>query len=196
MPNRPRYHSLAQVVLLGLLPQACSSSVGSGGEHPVSECPGTLCGIVAAHNAERAAAPNASPALPSLVWDETLAGHAQAWADTCPSGHNPNRSVNGQSVGENMYFSSSSTANSPDSVVQTWASEKQKYDITTNTCNGAPPSGSNLDCGHYTQLVWRATVSVGCGVRVGCAGSWNQVWVCDYSPAGNMISNGVISPPY
>lgn len=195
MIRRDNVPALWLAVIAAVLAQACSSS-DAAGEHPVSECPGTLCGILAEHNSVRSAAPNANPALPALVWDETLAGHAQAWADTCPSGHNPNRNIGGDSVGENMYFASGSAASSPKSVVQTWASESQKYDITANTCNGAPTTGSNLDCGHYTQLVWRETARVGCGVNTNCSGTWSQVWVCDYAPAGNMISNGVIRAPY
>jgi pathogenesis-related protein 1 len=196
MTRRDKVRSLRLGALVTVLAQGCSSGDGAAGEHPVSQCPGALCGILDEHNLVRASAPSANPALPALVWDETIAGHAQAWADTCPSGHNANRSVGGEALGENMYFGSSATAASPASVVQMWASESQKYDITTNTCNGTPPSGSNLACGHYTQLVWRDTVRVGCGVKVGCAGSWSQVWVCDYAPPGNMISNGVIRAPY
>lgn len=191
MTKRPPVISLALIAVPSILVQSCSSS----DSHPVAECPGTMCGIVAAHNAIRAAAPNANPPLPNLVWDEALAGLAQAWADTCPSGHNPNRTVNGNVVGENMFFSSSGTADSPDTVVQAWASEGANYDITANTCGGAPPGGSNLGCGHYTQLVWRDTTIVGCGMKLGCSGM-SQIWVCDYAPAGNMMSNGVIRPPY
>jgi pathogenesis-related protein 1 len=155
-----------------------------------------MCGIVAAHNAVRAAAPNASPPLPALEWDAALAGHAQAWADTCPTDHNPNRNVNGQIAGENMYFSQGASPDSPDVVVGRWAQEGQNYDIATNTCNGSPQTVSNLACGHYTQLVWRETTSLGCGLRADCTGQWAQVWVCDYLPAGNMVSNGVVGAPY
>ncbi len=179
------------IVTLATLAAACSSSSNSGvAEHPVPECPGALCGILDAHNAVRAAAPSANPPLTNLTWDETLAGHAQAWADTCPGNHNPNRTVNGQSVGENIFFSSSSTPMDPSSVVAVWASEGQNYDIGTNTC------ATNLDCGHYTQLVWRNTASVGCGMRADCSGAWAQIWVCDYAPAGNVTINGVLQPPY
>ncbi|MDO9190699.1 MAG: CAP domain-containing protein [Sulfurimicrobium sp.] len=38
-------------------------------------------------------------------------------------------------------------------------------------------------CGHYTQLVWKKTTAVGCGMAV--CGSRDQIWVCQYSPAGN-----------
>jgi len=194
-PRRP--NSKVLLVALTTLVAACSSSSGNrAGEHPVAQCPGALCGILDAHNAVRAAAPSANPPLPNLTWDETLAGHAQAWADTCTDNHNPNRNVNGQIVGENMYFSSGSTPDNPSDVVDAWKQEGQNYDIAANTCNGSVQSAANLDCGHYTQLVWRATTSVGCGMKADCAGSWSQVWVCDYAPAGNMTSNGTVQAPY
>lgn len=179
------------------LPRCFSSASSKGGsESPVSQCPGALCGLLVEHNAVRAAAPNATPPLPDLVWDEVLAGHAQAWADTCPNGHNPNRNVNGNVVGENMYFSSSASPVSPKTVVDLWAQEGQNYDISTNTCANPAQPGTIVDCGHYTQLVWRTTTSVGCGMKAGCPGQWAQVWVCDYAPAGNMVTNGTIQAPY
>jgi hypothetical protein len=37
-------------------------------------------------------------------------------------------------------------------------------------------------CGHYTQIVWRNTKSVGCAVA---RGKGVEVWVCNYDPPGN-----------
>ena len=56
---------------------------------------------------------------------------------------------------------------------------------SSNSCSGV--------CGHYTQIVWRSTTEVGCGLRVCTTGSpfdshpgatWTMV-VCDYRPPGN-----------
>jgi hypothetical protein len=157
-----------------------------------------MCGIVAAHNAVRAAAPGASPALPLMVWDEQLAAHAQAWADTCPTNHNPDRNVGGQTVGENIYWSTSSSTVASTRPVELWASEGLDYDVVANTCEGAVHSLDNFGCGHYTQIVWRTTVKVGCGMRTGCGGGCAQPWVCNYLPAGNFYdqSTDVINRPY
>jgi pathogenesis-related protein 1 len=39
-------------------------------------------------------------------------------------------------------------------------------------------------CGHYTQIVWRDTTSVGCAAQSCPQG---EIWVCDYSPPGNYV---------
>jgi hypothetical protein len=161
-----------------------------------SDCPegaSAMCGMVAAHNAIRAAAPGANPALPPMTWDTALADFAQAYANTCPTGHNPNRTVEGQTAGENMFFTSQGSFSPPAEVVQAWASEQANYAYPANTCDGVPYTSATFscstcpECGHYTQIVWRTTITVGCGVASGCSGSFPQVWVCDYLPAGNVI---------
>ena len=46
--------------------------------------------------------------------------------------------------------------------------------------NFAAP-GWSASTGHFTQVVWRATLRVGCGVKRGCG--WDT-YVCQYSPPG------------
>ncbi len=49
-------------------------------------------------------------------------------------------------------------------------------------------------CGHYTQIVWRSTQKLGCGIKVCTKNSpfgasfptWTYV-VCNYQPPGNII---------
>lgn len=65
-------------------------------------------------------------------------------------------------------------------VVKDWGSEKADYDYASNTCEDGKL------CGHYTQIVWRATTKVGCGVAV-CEDTQEQVWVYQYQPAGNWV---------
>lgn len=126
--------------------------------------------------------PVPSPALPPLTWNASAAAVAQAWANTCTWAHNAGRG----SLGENLYASSSPTTGT--ATVQSWASEAQWYTLATNTC------ASGQVCGHYTQLVWRNTTSVGCARNTCTTGSpflpqfptWTIV-VCDYAPPGNVI---------
>lgn len=66
-------------------------------------------------------------------------------------------------------------------AVDGWGDERNKYNFN----NG----GFSEATGHFTQLVWKATTSVGCG-RMDCDGKGGsaQGWfvVCEYYPAGNV----------
>jgi uncharacterized protein YkwD len=141
--------------------------------------PAALNGITAAHNAARAAVvPAANPAIPPLMWSSTVASTAQAWADKCNFKHS------GGKYGENIYATSGSAT--PADVVGSWVGEAKDYDYATNTC------GAGKVCGHYTQVVWRNSMNLGCGVTDcttnspfgGGGGAW-QFWVCNYDPPGN-----------
>ena len=137
-------------------------------------------GIVAAHNAARAAVvPAPATALPPMAWSESDAEVARAYAAKCVFAHNPGRGPRG----ENLYANSGGTK-SPAAVVGSWVSEVKNYDYATNRCSGV--------CGHYTQVVWRESVKVGCAMQRCTAnspfggGAWDN-WVCNYSPAGNFV---------
>jgi pathogenesis-related protein 1 len=132
----------------------------------------------------------AAGALPALAWDDSLAATAAAWAATCTDAdrdglldHNPDRSAgHPEYVGENI-FASSGTATAHDAVLLAkygWASEAASFHDATNTCD------AGATCGHYTQVVWRATQRVGCALHR-CAGlQFSSTIVCDYGPGGNI----------
>jgi pathogenesis-related protein 1 len=165
--------SLVLPALLTVSLAACSSSSsGAGGDTE----PASMAGMTEAHNAARAAVmPAATPEIPPLSWDGTVADYAQSWASGCQFMHS------GGQYGENIYASTADTA--PPDVVAAWVAEDADYDYATNTCTNV--------CGHYTQVVWRDSVHLGCGVAncttgspFGGSGSW-QLYVCDYDPPGN-----------
>ncbi len=95
---------------------------------------------------------------------------------------------------------------SPSNSVDAWYLEGEFYDQTDPSlyCDGCDPeSGDEL--GHFTQLCWEGSTKVGCGVSEtinnnvpndnGVLGDENStVWVCNYSPAGNVLAAG--SDPY
>jgi pathogenesis-related protein 1 len=110
--------------------------------------------------------------LPPLQWSGELAAISQKWADTLiaknASAHNPT-----SPYGENIFIAGPGAT--PTKVVQEWESESLAYSYRTNACAGD-------DCGHYTQIVWRSSQKVGCGVA---RGPRRDVWVCSYDPPGN-----------
>lgn len=135
--------------------------------------------IVSAHNAVRAGAmPVPAPALPPMHWSTTAQALAEDWAARCDFNHrDPN------TLGENLFASTADTG--PTAVVNDWASERSSYTWATNTC------ALGRQCGHYTQIVWRSSVGVGCATQrctTGSPFSSSPTWffsVCDYDPAGN-----------
>jgi uncharacterized protein YkwD len=140
----------------------------AGGEPEAGER-GKLVGITAAHNAERSKA-----GVAPLRWSRDLARHAQAWADRLAADGCALEHHGDDPYGENLFWSSASASAS--AVVAEWAAESRHYNHRTNACRGI--------CGHYTQVVWSATRSLGCGVaRCGTA----EVWVCNYDPPGNVV---------
>jgi uncharacterized protein YkwD len=113
--------------------------------------------------------------VPPLVWSDDLAKVARDWADTLLArgrfSHRPN-----SPYGENL-FEILGDAASPREVVEAWASEAKDYDYRSNRCRQGR-------CGHYTQIVWRNTTSVGCAVA---RGHKTEIWVCTYDPPGNYV---------
>lgn len=153
--------------------------------------PGFPSEIVDAQNAVRAAAsPTPTPPLPAFSWGPTVAATAAAWASGCTYAHNPD--VHALYLGENIAATRPVGAYSATEVVGLWASEAPFYDLATNTCDETDPANEAHTCGHYTQLVWRDTLVVGCAVTTCSTGSpfgggtW-EFWVCDYAPPGNWI---------
>ncbi|MBZ5708572.1 CAP domain-containing protein [Nannocystis pusilla] len=136
--------------------------------------PGRLAGITGAHNSVRAAL-----GIPGLTWSPAVAQFAQAWADEleaqgCVMKHRPDDGPDAQQYGENIFKSWGYPPRAED-VVAKWVAEEADYDDETNTCSGV--------CGHYTQVVWRDSRRLGCGMAV-CGDQ--EVWICNYDPPGNI----------
>lgn len=157
---------------------------GSGGSSSGDGETGRMVGITAATNDVRHGVSTQTP-LPDMMWSPAIAAVAQAYADTLAAGgcnlvhsHTPG-------YGENLAEFGGQAATAQQ-VVQLWASEGACYTygpITQNdSCPCVPASGGA--CGHYTQLVWRGTTEVGCGVAT-CPSK--EVWVCNYQPPGNYL---------
>ena len=126
--------------------------------------PSKLQAILDAHNAYRA-----KHCVPSLAWSAELAASAQQWATRCDFNHDDH-----SRFGENLFWGTAG-AYSPKSAVTSWYDEIAEHDF-------ARPH-FNEKTGHFTQVVWRSSKQIGCGMAL-CRG--NQFWVCRYWPSGNV----------
>ncbi len=151
--------------------------------------PATMQGMVQAHNQVRAAV-----GLAPLRWSTALATYAGHWADHlavnngCSMRHRSDAKAAELDVGENLFWAgpllwsdgrTEVQAVSPAEVALDWAAERADYDRASNRCR------AGAQCGHYTQMVWRSTTEVGCGMTV-CPDQ-GQLWVCNYNPPGNWV---------
>ncbi|OMO95116.1 Allergen V5/Tpx-1-related protein [Corchorus olitorius] len=109
----------------------------------------------------------------TLTWDKQVAAYAQGYANQrigdCGLVHS------GGSYGENIAWSSGEL--SATDAVKMWVDEKVYYNYQSNTC------ASDQICGHYTQVVWRDSVHVGCA-KVKCDNGGTFI-TCNYDPPGN-----------
>jgi uncharacterized protein YkwD len=128
--------------------------------------------LVAAHNDLRDEV-GVSP----LNWSGAVAAHARERADTIKRQDCTLQHPQDEIYGENLVWSSRRSL-SPEQVVAVWGAESANYDYTGNQC------ARNEVCGHYTQVVWRITTTVGCASARCDKG---EVWVCNYDPPGNWV---------
>jgi pathogenesis-related protein 1 len=143
-------------------------------------------GMITAHNRWRS-----TVGAPPLTYSPELAASAQKWADhlkqsnQCKMQH----SKPDAKYGENLYWASAIEWSdgrrelqtvSPKQVVDDWGNERADYNYKNNSCT------KGKMCGHYTQVIWKSTTTVGCAVAI-CEDSSAQVWVCQYQPPGNWV---------
>ena len=136
--------------------------------------------FVDAHNAIRAAVekPAAysgpwSP-VPPVAWSDEVASSAQQWADHLRDSNKCDMKHSDTDYGENL-----AGGKGLDAVhaVELWKKEGDRY-------AWSPVYEFEIVTGHYTQVVWRKTTHIGCGIA--SCGS-KVVVVCRYSPHGNHI---------
>jgi hypothetical protein len=135
--------------------------------------------LLAAHNRERVAA-----GLPNLAWDEALAADARQWGEQLAAKgdleHEDEDPESEDPEGENLWLGTRG-AYTPEEMVGMWIEEKKDFRPGIFPDNSR--TGRFEDVGHYTQLMWRATGTVGCAVADGHP---YEILVCRYREAGNM----------
>ncbi len=120
-----------------------------------------------------------------LAWSETLAGHAQAWADQLAQKIHALQHSHTEGEGENLTMSTAGRYPLAE-LVKMWGDEKQHFIRAAFPAVSA--DGNWKTVGHYTQLVWHSTTEVGCGLATG--GGFDFL-VCHYAPPGNFMGEKV-----
>lgn len=108
-----------------------------------------------------------------LSWNHTLQAYAQRYANERIPDCNLEHSMG--PFGENLAEGYGEMKGSD--AVKFWLTEKPYYDHYSNAC-------VHDECLHYTQIVWRDSVHLGCA-RAKCNNGWVFV-ICSYSPPGNI----------
>jgi pathogenesis-related protein 1 len=178
------------------------STEDAAGAQNVDPESGRLAGITAAHNAVRATVP-AQPPLSPLTWCQTIADYAQQWATSLAMNmcsqpqHRSAIELQGKGYGENLATFASGgllglgLSTTAKQAVSGWASEAACWTYGTiggtEKCDTSCYTNLHSDgCGHYTQIVWRDTTQLGCGVASCNNGALTEdIWVCNYAPPGN-----------
>lgn len=125
-----------------------------------------------------------------LTYDKDLAKAAQKWAEAIAKKdkleHDPK--CQADRIGENvaMKYSSERTDFPGSEFTDYWYSEIADYDFNVE---------NQINCGHFTQVVWKASEKVGFGRAVSSSG---RVYVVGrYNPGGNYMEQFVanVRPP-
>ncbi|KAK6082307.1 scp-like extracellular protein [Seiridium cupressi] len=141
--------------------------------------------IIRHHNAHRT---NHSAA--AVVWSSSLADTARIIASSCVYRHNT--TVNGGGYGQSIGAGFAATA-----MGQFVTEALYNGEVNAYTYYGGEPDVSTVgQWGHFSQIVWKGTSSVGCYTYdCSSAGLQNAIGippeftVCNYAPAGNVLGS-------
>lgn len=134
--------------------------------------------VLESHNMERA-----RWQAPPLRWSNMLAAGAQAHAEELARAGTlyHGRIAGPKPRGENLWIGTHG-AYGYDQMVDAFLRERRHYVARAFPQTSA--TGRWSDTGHYSQIIWRTTTQVGCGIAVG---ENFDVLVCRYDPAGNIV---------
>lgn len=169
---------------------ACAICEGDGSSCGCSE--GWCKEVVDEHNKIRAAVnlgdyhsqPQAVPPMVMMQWDPLIEAKAQAYATGLShwdEGHSSQAYRNYESTthngqhGENMAIGGGGYAEPSSFIGEGWGSSEAQG-CSLASCGG-----------HYTQIVWRSSIAVGCGWKedVPFGSGSGKLSICEYAEAGN-----------
>ncbi len=137
-----------------------------------------LAVMLESHNAARALV-----GTPDMVLDEELSEAALEYAEelarTGRFEHSDRDTRQGQ--GENLWAGTPGAFSFED-MASAWIDEREFY--VHGQFPNVSSTGEWQDVGHYTQIIWRDTTRLGCGLATG---SGRDYLVCRYAPAGNVV---------
>ena len=163
---------------------------GQSGGHTNPLAQDVIDAFVAAHNQARSGplTPPPSPALPPVSWDAILAdsvynyaigcqGGRTACSATTPTARPTTRRWVAAVTSVRTSMAGAAAARRPTTPCRLWMSEASSYDYA---------SGNIGNAGHYTQIVWRDSVRIGCAIVDCPALTYHNTVICDYAPGGNI----------
>jgi hypothetical protein len=169
------FHPILPAILLILLPPALSVSTitytipaSTTPPSPQYTSPSTFESSVLDITNHYRSLHSASP----VHWNSSLATRGASWAKQCHWRHS------GGPTGENLALGYANIS----AAIYAWYHEATLYSYSD--------PGFSEATGHFTQLVWRNTTTVGCGV-VDCTGKnglEGYYLVCEYWPPGNVVT--------
>ncbi|KAI3830459.1 hypothetical protein MKX03_018149 [Papaver bracteatum] len=112
-----------------------------------------------------------------IVWNEKVAAYARDYANKRAADCNLIHSMG--PYGENLAMGPRGGPFVVKDAVTMWVGEENDYNYASNSCR------QKKGCGHYTQVIWRKSVHVGCA-RVICHNGGTFI-ICSYDPPGNII---------
>ena len=181
---------------------AAGAGAGAAGASVSMGETGRLAGMTAAHNARAGA--NHAAFTDDLVPD---AGRVRARMDRQPredrlhaAHHRSSQELQTKGYGENLAVAGGSRPplTTAQFAVDGWASEAACWtygtfaapgSVGSEKCDSACYQKLNSDgCGHYTQLVWRNSTQLGCGLSSCTSSGVNyDIWICNYAAPGNVV---------
>jgi len=108
----------------------------------------------------------------SFKWSKSLASQAQSWANTGSMSHSNARGAFTK-YGENMCWGMSIKK-----CVKFWYAEIKHT-------SGGRQRSANWATSHYSQLVWKRTKYIGCGINKRMSGYMSPLIVCQFKKRGN-----------